>query len=206
MFRWLKNKFSQKSEPVLVFSEKAYTAINNHLKNLDASSCFQLQVTRDKTGKGSILVGFDKPREDAHIVSIRGIKTAFLGKSQDILFNAGVDWDENGNVLIYPRIDLETELTPNPTILAFTTNKILVSQESEINYGAWERGEKVKMPLLVSNLFKYKFIQSIYITEKRIQIELKKSIHWKDHEEKIADIILEYLETLPEPIRLLRGT
>ncbi|MCC5813183.1 MAG: NifU N-terminal domain-containing protein [Leptospira sp.] len=174
------------------------------MNTLDPESCFQLQVARDQNGKGRILVGFDKPAYNANIVSIRGINTVFVGKSKEILINAGVDWDDRGNVLIYPRIDLETQETPNPSIMAFNTNKILLSKESEIKYGAWERGEKVKMPMFIVNLFKYKFIQSVYLTENIIQIELKKSTHWKDHEEKIADIIIDYLETLPEPILLLR--
>lgn len=203
LYSWLIKifSFSKNSEPPLIFSEKARKHIRDRLKNLP-DSVFLLRIDRDKKGQGSILAGFDKHIEGQGVETIDGIPVLFLGGSRDVLQGAGVDWDDRGNVLIYPGIDLHTEPTPNPMILQFISNKLFISGTSDLKWGAWERGENVKKPKLVDLLFGYKFIQSLYIKGNCIQVELKKKQSWKNHEESIADIILKYLETLPLPITI----
>lgn len=203
MLQWLKRFFKkEKNRDILFFSEKALHFLIEHLKNLPEESNLVFQVIRDKKGKGIVQVGFDKV-EPANLREYQdGIPIHFRKNSKEILEGCGVDLDAKGNFLVYPRIDLNAKLSPNPHILIFESNKKILSDESELRYGAWEKSEDVQKPLLVDSLFKIKAIESIYIESYKIQIELNKSKSWSKFEEKVSECILNYLESLPRPLKI----
>ncbi|MCG9874354.1 MAG: NifU N-terminal domain-containing protein [Leptospiraceae bacterium] len=203
MLQWLKRFFKkEKKKDILFFSEKALQFLIEHLKTLPQESGLVFQVIRDKKGKGLVQVGFDKLESNHPKDYQDGIPIHFRKNSKEILEGCGVDLDAKGNFLVYPRIDLNVKLSPNAHILIFESNKKILSEESELRYGAWERSEDVQKPLLIDSLFKIKAIESIYIESYKIQIELNKSKSWSIFEEKVSECILNYLESLPRPLRI----
>jgi hypothetical protein len=203
MFHWIKKLFTkEKHKEVLFFSDKAVHFLKDHFKSLPQESRLIFQVVRDKKGKGLVQVGFDKD-ENENVLEIQdAIPISFRNQSKEILEGCAVDLDDNGNFLVYPRIDLETRLSPNAQILIFISNKKFLSDDSQLTYGAWEKSEKVQKPFLIESLFKIKFIESIYIEKYKIQIELKQQSSWAKFEEKVSEVIINYLETLPRPMKI----
>lgn len=203
MFHWIKEIFKkEKPKEILFFSDKAIQFLIKHFKDLAHGSALIFQVVRDKKGKGLVQVGFDKVEPENHIDLQNGIPINFRNQSKEILEGCAVDLDEKGNFLVYPRIDLEAKNSPNPQILIFVSNKKILSDDSELSYGAWEKSEKVLKPFLIESLFKIKAIESIYIEQYRIQIELNKKQSWSKYEEKVSEVILQYLEGLPKPLKI----
>lgn len=195
--------FKQKNNPVLIFSKRANKEIKSHLSKIDPSSVLILSVQSDKWRERKILTGFDKPRKNSKIENVDGIPIEFRGKSKEILEGSGVDWSEEGNILIYPQIDLHSEETPNPHIIAFISNRQFISENSLIHGEAWDRNDDKYMPGLVESLFKRKYIESIYIFKNRIQLEVSPENSWKNYEEEVAAVLLDYFEGLPDPIHLV---
>lgn len=203
MIRRIKEFFKEKTKPILFFSERAKKEIQSHLKGIDSGSVLVFSVKTDKKGKRQILSGFDKAEKISKQYKVDGLPIEFRGKSKEILEGSGVDWSKDGNILVYPQIDLHSEDTPNPHIIAFISNKNFISENSALQSGAWEKNEGKNMPSLVKSLFQRKYIHSIYLYKNRIQIEINPKYNWKTYEEEVASDLLDYLESLPSPIYLV---
>jgi hypothetical protein len=198
--------FQKPTKQHLNFSPAGLALVRSHLKN--PGSGFYIHIVRDKFGEGKITVGIDSLEHwegKSRQIKIQGIPCIFPGYTYEILEGARIEVDSRDQIYVFPELDLIVENTPNPNILRFTSNKKFISDESEIREGYWENAKSMiqKSPRLIQILFKEKGIRSIALMEKSIQIEWKNATQAKKSEQKAAEIILEYLETLPEPIRLL---
>ncbi len=203
MLEFLKGIFKiQEKKNILYFTEKAKNFILKHLQTVDKSSVFILQISRDKKGRGIVQCGFDLKDSSSSVVVIDRIPIQFRLNSKEILSECGIDLDQNGNVLVYPQVDLSAEETPNPQILLFVSNKRFVSEQSPEKIGIWVRNGMNKRPALIDRLFKFKYINSIYLVGNKIQIEIIQNSLWKEKECEVSNVILDYLEGLPRPIQI----
>ena len=87
-------------------------------------------------------------------------------------------------------ISLYAEATPNPNVMKFTANKILID---ESNYEFNNRAEASNFPLVIE-LFGFPFIEKIFISKNFISITKKiNNIDWSDIVLEMREFIRDYL-------------
>ncbi|WCL48046.1 NifU N-terminal domain-containing protein [Leptospira sp. GIMC2001] len=204
MLQWIQSFFSKSENIKIVFSDHAIAKIKNHLRGLPENCVLVLSINSDAKGKRLVFSGFEKINPKIKLHKIEGIPIQFLNSSAEILNESGIDWDQSGNIIIYPRVNLHTELTPNPSILKFISNKNLIANDSLYYEAAWDRDSEYKKPHLIDLIFQHKVVESVYLQKKSVQVELKDKISWKQREEKIGNTIIQYLESLPTPISIVQ--
>lgn len=208
MLSFIKKLFSSPKgktsfEPGLVFSDTAKSFIKKRIEESNKPTVFTLGIQSDSKGNRRVVVGIQEPIDPGRVLLIDGIPTLFLRNSDEILDGSGVDLRGIEDILIYPGFDLSTQVTPNPQILRFISNKRILSYSSEISEGGWEKNDAFKKPVLVEKLFRKPYIESIFIEGYSIQIEISQKKKWKDCEEPVANTIIDYMEGLPDPIKII---
>lgn len=87
-------------------------------------------------------------------------------------------------------VSLYAEATPNPNVMKFTANKILVDTH---NYEFNNRAEAVESPLALE-LFGFSFVDSVFISNNFVSISKKaNSIDWSDIVMEMREFIRDYL-------------
>ena len=87
-------------------------------------------------------------------------------------------------------VSLYAEATPNPNVMKFTANKILVDTH---NYEFNNRAEAVESPLALE-LFGFSFVDSVFISNNFVSISKKaNSIDWSDIVLEMREFIRDYL-------------
>jgi len=87
-------------------------------------------------------------------------------------------------------ISLYAEATPNPRVMKFTANKMLVDQNI---YEFLNRAEATNSPLAME-LFGFPFVESVFISGNFISVTKKESdIEWADIVMEMREFIREYL-------------
>ena len=87
-------------------------------------------------------------------------------------------------------ISLYAETTPNPSVMKFTANKMLVNN---LIYEFNNRAEAISSPLALE-LFSFPFVESVFISNNFISITKKENnITWADIVLEIREFIREYL-------------
>ena len=87
-------------------------------------------------------------------------------------------------------VSLYAEATPNPNVMKFTANKMLVDTH---NYEFNNRAEAVESPLALE-LFGFSFVDSVFISNNFVSVSKKaNSIDWSDIIIEMREFIRDYL-------------
>tara|TARA_B100000214_G_C23909030_1_gene600346 strand:- start:90 stop:683 length:594 start_codon:yes stop_codon:yes gene_type:complete len=82
------------------------------------------------------------------------------------------------------------ESTPNPEVMKFVSNRMLSSDSSEYTNPKEASGNS-----LAKELFKFNFIESIFISSNFISIQKKKDVNWEDIALALRSHIVDYLNS-----------
>jgi Fe-S cluster biogenesis protein NfuA len=86
-------------------------------------------------------------------------------------------------------ITLYAESTPNPSVIKFVANKILVKGMYEFK----DKGEAEPFSPLAIELFKFPFIQEVFFNSNYISITKKDFVEWQEMVNDLRDFIRNYL-------------
>lgn len=87
-------------------------------------------------------------------------------------------------------VSLYAEATPNPNVMKFTANKMLVDMQ---NYEFNNRAEAIDSPLALE-LFSFSFVDSVFISNNFVSVSKKaNSIDWSDIVMEMREFIRDYL-------------
>lgn len=195
--------FSKKKPTYQVhLSESLNCFLKEKLSN-NKDSFLVIDLKRNKDGSCQILTGIFPPPSGYICIKVNDIPMALSPSAYLPLDGCYMDIDSKNNILVFPKVEVWVQKTPNPRILRFVSNKNIISPKSQYSFAAWDREDNYKKPYLVKLLFQYQFVHSIYIEKNFIQVEIQERIDWKDYEEIVLNCIVNYLESLPEPILLI---
>jgi Fe-S cluster biogenesis protein NfuA len=91
------------------------------------------------------------------------------------------------------------EMTPNPTVMKFCSNRFLVTNGKTYEIDATQRiGSESP---LAEKLFQFPFINSVFIAENFVSITINNSVDWNDITYELRQFIAEYLNNGGEVIR-----
>ena len=85
-------------------------------------------------------------------------------------------------------ISIYTESTPNPAVLKFVSNKIIVEESFEFN-----NIDEAKNMDFAKKLFEFAFVKSIYISKNFVSITKNDSRSWDEVSLELRDFIKKYL-------------
>ena len=101
----------------------------------------------------------------------------------------------NGGVLVLEEnttkkvpVEIYAEVTPNPSVLKFVANKILVAIDLE-----FKNIDQAKASPLAVELFKFPFVKEIFISENYVSITKFESFEWNEISVEIRSFIKEYI-------------
>ena len=104
----------------------------------------------------------------------------------------------NNDKKIAPHI-IYAEMTPNPTVMKFCSNRLLVPNGKTYEIDATQRiGSRSP---LAEKLFQFPFINSVFLAENFVSITINKSVDWNDIMLELRQFITEYLNNGGEVIR-----
>tara|TARA_B100001287_G_scaffold72216_1_gene59786 strand:- start:7319 stop:8188 length:870 start_codon:yes stop_codon:yes gene_type:complete len=86
-------------------------------------------------------------------------------------------------------ISIYTESTPNPAVLKFVSNKIIVEESFEFN-----NIDEAKNMDFAKKLFEFAFVKSIYISKNFVSITKYDLISWDEVSFELRDFIKNYLQ------------
>ena len=91
------------------------------------------------------------------------------------------------------------EMTPNPTVMKFCSNRLLVTNGKTYEIDATQRiGSQSP---LAEQLFQFPFINSVFIAENFVSVTINESVDWNDVTYELRQFIAEYLNNGGEVIR-----
>lgn len=101
----------------------------------------------------------------------------------------------NGGILIYdenkqPKIPVEiyAEVTPNPSVLKFVSNKKLVDTDFE-----FKNIEEAKISPLATELFNFPFVKEIFISENYVSVTKFDIVEWEDVMVEVRSFIKQFI-------------
>lgn len=187
----------------LHFSENAIQKIKNHLENRPANvkSAFKVVVVYQKE-KILCQVGFD----DYKFIrkTLNDYPIPLIISEQDELFLRGsyIDFHSKEEAYFhYPNVHMEVSTRSNESIYVFHLDRYVVFPDSPIKtYTLSKEQFDSTLPNLIQLLFKTEKVESIYLENNFISVEIIKEIDKDKFEEEIADIILSYYEKCGYPL------
>jgi len=87
-------------------------------------------------------------------------------------------------------LEVYAEVTPNPSVLKFVTNKKLVATNFE-----FKTKEDAKTSPLATELFNFPFTKEVFISENYVAVTKIDAIEWDDITIELRSFIKQYLET-----------
>lgn len=85
-------------------------------------------------------------------------------------------------------IEIYAESTPNPSVIKFVANKMLVSQTFE-----FKNIDEAKDAPLAVELFKLSFVKEVFISENYVSVTKFDVAEWSDVAQKVRSLIREYI-------------
>jgi len=95
------------------------------------------------------------------------------------------------------------EMTPNPTVMKFCSNRLLVPNGKTYEIDATQRIGSVSP--LAEQLFQFPFINSVFIAENVVSITINPSVDWNDITMELRQFITDYLNAGGEVIKPSSG-
>jgi Fe-S cluster biogenesis protein NfuA len=86
-------------------------------------------------------------------------------------------------------IEVYGESTPNPAVMKFVTNKLLTSQNIEVK----SIENAIEVPIAKA-LFKFPFVEEIFISENYISITKNKTVEWFEVTTELRDFLKNYIK------------
>lgn len=93
-------------------------------------------------------------------------------------------------------ISVYIEMTPNPNVMKFVANQVLVTEMIEI-----KDSEGAHISPLAEELFQFPFIRELFILDNYISITKSKEITWESVSFKLRDYIAQYLQENKSVVR-----
>ncbi|WP_196892367.1 NifU family protein [Aureivirga marina] len=85
-------------------------------------------------------------------------------------------------------VEVYAEITPNPAVMKFVSNKLLVTKDQE-----YKNIEEAKNSPLAQDLFKFPFVKEVFISENYISISKYDIIEWNDITMELRSFIRKYI-------------
>jgi len=101
--------------------------------------------------------------------------------------NSGSELVKNASAKKTP-IEIYAEVTPNPQVIKFVSNKLLVEQDLE-----YKNIEEAKNSQLATELFNFPFVKEVFISENYVSITKFDVIEWNDVTSEIRSFIREFI-------------
>lgn len=85
-------------------------------------------------------------------------------------------------------IEVYAESTPNPSVLKFVTNKLLV----ETDYEFKSKEEAIHAPLVLE-LFEFPFVKEVFLSQNYVSVVKHESVNWQEITNELRSFIKNYL-------------
>lgn len=196
MFNSIKQIFQKKQDaPVflpLQFTESARDKINSQIASrpVGSESMFEIQI-EFRGNSVRFKTGFTK-KEICNTIYTYPVPLQINRWEEEFLRNCTIDFNsDNGLFEIYPDVKVTVENTPNPKILKFFINRILIHEKSESKFISIDKSSGTDTIFIFKSIFSKNYIDSLYIENYFISIEFSENPTHK-MEEEVADILLKY--------------
>jgi len=94
------------------------------------------------------------------------------------------------------------ESTPNPAAMKFVANKIILENSLPLEF---VNSAEAKSYPLASELFKFPFVKSVFISANYITLLKTDAVQWEDVMLEVREFLKQYLQTRPLPLPLGGG-
>lgn len=121
------------------------------------------------------------------IVEWADVQDEIKSNIEDFLNNGGVLMTEEPAKKQIP-VSVYAEVTPNPSVLKFVSNKKLVTQDFE-----FKNIEEAKNSPLATELFNFSFVKEVFISENYVSITKYDVVEWNEITNDIRSFIREFV-------------
>ena len=112
---------------------------------------------------------------------VRKMIENYLNSKQDVI--SETKKEKNNPISIY------SESTPNPSVLKFVSNKLIVNESFEFN-----NIDEAKQMLFASKLFEFAYVKSVYVSKNFVSITKYDIKEWDEITNELRYFIKNYLE------------
>ncbi len=173
----------------LSLDEMAIQRLNLERKRKNQNLYLEIEIRRDRIGKGSVYVGFSPESDTKKIHPIFG--QIISQENYDTLNYGVISYEESmGKYLFYPNIDLEWFDTPKRNIKQIKSNKLFTKPDS-----SWNSDQICEIPPIME-ILSLPGVISCYAKENVFQIEFESSEIQREAEERISELLLIYFSDL----------
>lgn len=106
---------------------------------------------------------------------------------EETLNNGGVLVNSKANRKRIP-VEIYTEVTPNPEVLKFVSNKILLQRGVD-----FKTIEEAKNSPLASELFKFPFVSEVFISDNYVSITKISTVEWNEITPELRTFVKDYI-------------
>lgn len=131
----------------------------------------------------------------ANFIALERFSIVDWADVQDEIKNTLEDFMNNGGVLMNEEptkkqipVSVYAEVTPNPNVLKFVSNKKLVTQDFE-----FKNIEEAKNAPLATELFNFSFVKEVFISENYVSITKYDVVEWNEVTNEIRSFIREFI-------------
>ncbi len=121
------------------------------------------------------------------IVKWNDVENEVKEQIENCINNDGVLVISNENKKRTP-IEVYAEVTPNPEVLKFVSNKVLFKTDFE-----FKNIEEAKNSPLASNLFNFPFVKEVFLSENYVSITKFNIVEWNDVTNDIRSFVREFI-------------
>lgn len=121
------------------------------------------------------------------IVDWADVQDEVKSSIEDFLKNGGVLMTEEPAEKKIP-VTVYAEVTPNPSVLKFVSNKKLVTEDFE-----FKNIEEAKGSLLATELFNFSFVKEVFLSENYVSITKYDIVEWAEVTNEIRSFIREFV-------------
>ena len=160
-----------------------YNNINDAKNSTFAQQLFHLPFVK-KVYVSANFVAIEK----YNIVEWDDVKEEVKGQIENFLNSGGVFIDSSKKSTAKVAIEIYAESTPNPSVIKFVSNKMLVSKTFE-----FKNIDDAKEAPIAIELFNFPFVKEVFVSENYISITKYDMVEWSDVGQEIRSFIRNYI-------------